>query len=234
MRHARGVRRFGFVAAAAAAALLGVEACSDAVSEGLVDAGTMLVDAGADGGLVDDAGRLLIDAGTSIQGGRSDVAAQIAAAFNSGSRIKMRVTLQKGADGSQYGGYPTPFDTMLNVDCSPGTAADGKTRCLPKSLTTVYGYFADSACTQPLALETNPCAPLPPFASQPVAASSCQAQASTRIFSVGAAHTAPLFTKSGTSCVATTSPEGWRHYRLGAEVPATSLVEFTESEPGVL
>lgn len=229
MSHAQGVRRFGFVAAAAATALVGAEACSDAVSEGLVDAGTMLVDAG-----VDDAGRLLIDAGASIRDSRSDVEAQIAASFKSGSRIKMRVTVQKGADGSQYGGYPTPFDTTLNVECGVGLAIDGKTRCLPKGLSTIYGYHADSACTQLLATETNPCASPLLFALQQVAPSSCQSIAGARVFSLGAAHTGPVFSKNSTSCVATSAPEGWRHYRLGAEVAAASLVEFTNAEAATL
>lgn len=240
MEHLRIVKRFAFVASAASAALLITEACSDVVSDTLVDAGAMLVDGGAGdgGGIMAEAGQLMLEAGTNIRDARSDVAAQVAAAFKSGSRIKMRVTVQQGADGSQYGGYPTPFDTTLNGDCSLGVAADGKTRCLPKNIAIQAAWFANGACTVPLAVDPYPCSSstAPTYASSTVPgnAFTCMPKTTTRIFTLGAAHTGSAYLKSGTACTATAVPKGWKAYSQGTEVAPATFVEFTDSAPETL
>lgn len=154
------------VSAGAAAGLMLVEACSDAAGHMLVEAGTAMMDAGAydddDGGMLSDAGGLLrdaggalVEAGSSLVDGGQDASAQpVASLYKSGSRIQMRVTMQNGADGSRYAGYPTPYDSQRNEGCSVTRTADGKVRCIPfaPALTANTPYFgtrdAPKSCTQ--------------------------------------------------------------------------------------
>src|SRR5688572_7304167 len=103
------VRRLAYLVTVSAAALMAVEACSDAVGDAMFDMGTKLADAGAgmrakDGGpldvgqMLEDAGQAIADAGGSLRDGRSDAVAQNSAGYKSGSRIEMRISVQTGAD----------------------------------------------------------------------------------------------------------------------------------------
>lgn len=236
MNQASGLRRFGFVVAAASAALLVVEACADGVGEMLVDAGTMLADAGSDGGLLTEAGQMFIEAGMNMRDAQTDVGAQAAANFKSGSRIQMRSALHAGTDGSQVATLPAPFDTMLNVGCVVQLASDGKLRCIPawpNAAQLVSGNFADAQCTQRVA--AHPCSDLTPtYATETFGSPSCASgnwHQSTKVFRLGAEYTGTIYNRGSASspCAATVPASGWRAFVVGAEVPATSFVEFTSA-----
>ena len=64
----------------------------------------------------------------------------------SGTRLK--ASYYAGADGSKQ--FASWHDSQRNEDCYFQTAADGTTRCMP--IAAAASYFADSKCTQPLAL----------------------------------------------------------------------------------
>lgn len=84
----------------------------------------------------------------------------------SGTRLKRYASQQTTADGAQV---TTPVawfrDMKLGVDCRFQRAEDGKSRCLPSSLTAMdvlninlYSgslYYLDSACTQKIVASTS-------------------------------------------------------------------------------
>lgn len=226
--------RLAFVSLAAGGALMVFEACSEPVGKMLVDAGTVLVDAGADSGgsladageLMRDAGLALTEAGSGVRDGGADAAAQGAVSqFKSGSRIEMRVPIQKGADGSQYAGYPAPYDTERKEACSVMKMADGSIRCAPAAM---YGYavfFADAGCSQRITLSgKGGCTP-PAYIYEPP--TSCGA--GPRLFMRGA-KAATLFAGSPSACTEQTNIYATTNdfYLFGAEIPPSAFVEFTD------
>jgi len=146
-------KRFLRLSAAAALGLLIADACSVPAGEAMMHAGEAMMDGGS---LVDEAGQLLRDAGAAMAGGDAashDAAAQSGQEHSkSGSRIEMRMTLQKGSDGSVYAGVPVPFDTQLNTACYPTRTTDGTIRCTPPAMYLQPSYFADAACSQRVTL----------------------------------------------------------------------------------
>src|SRR5690606_29553767 len=109
-------------------------------------------------------------------------------------RIKMRVL--STPDGAKvFHGW---FDSQRNEDCTFQRAADDMTRCLPSSVAYDYGtYYADAACTIPVALwQYAGCSP-PPY----VAVYSASAQCPTNppgiaIYTRGTTYTS-YYAKSG-------------------------------------
>jgi hypothetical protein len=73
-----------------------------------------------------------------------------AADFRDGTRLTF--PLWRTADGFSVR-QGTIHDRLLDVTCAFTHATDGKRRCLPTSLSSSSGAFADARCTQPLALE---------------------------------------------------------------------------------
>lgn len=85
-----------------------------------------------------------------------------------GTRLKMYKSVFTADDGTKI---TTPSyvyrDTVLNLDCTFQTAADGKQRCLPTynaadivSASATPAFFADSGCTRGLQFVLKPCAPI--------------------------------------------------------------------------
>lgn len=198
--------------------------------------------AGGDGSLVRDAGTMLrdagstlVDAGTAVHDAGADAMAQVASLFRSGSRIEMRVGVMKGADGSQWAGYPSLYDTARKEPCSLALTADGKQRCIP---TMGYGYitFGDAACTVEIfvnILSNGACTPKPAYLPKQEKVDSCGA-ASVRIFQAGAEHLGTIYTKNGASCTASIRVDAYRYYTFGSEIPASSFVEFTDGGVEIL
>lgn len=197
--------------------------------------GSLLADAGA---AMRDAGAAVRDAGMAAHDAGSEAMAQVASLFRSGSRIEVRVAISKGADGSQSAGYPSLFDTQIGAPCSVSVTVDGKQRCVPTGAYVVY--YADANCTTQLAYDTAPSAcgtSAPSFArlAEDINITGCAVSA-VRVFRVGAAHTGKVYGGAPNSCVDVSGSvsKPWRPYRLGAEVPAASFVEFTDAGHEVL
>lgn len=228
--------RFVYIAFAAATALLTLEACRASAGQAVMGMGDIL-DAGANlagdaAQALHDAGQALSDAGKTMRDGGSEAGAQSTGpSARSGSRIEVRVPVQDGADGSRTVGSPQLFDKARNEACSPGIAADGKTRCLPTIVAYLAGgYFANTGCSEKLhASPPSPCgaAAMPQYLHEPIA-SGCYAGA-LRVMVVGAEHEGAIYTGTPANCVAATRPAGYKFYLPGSEVPASSFVEFTSA-----
>jgi hypothetical protein len=139
----------------------------------------------------------------------------------SGTRI--RAVYLNGTDGSRaFDGW---HDAQLGVDCSFVPAADGLTRCLPSGGPTVGNYYADAACTEPLASPCGGAAQAGSYATGLVP-SSCPPLWS--VYSVSVAN--PLVNPAMVyalfaapdGCTAVTAPMG-TFYGV-TEVPASSFV----------
>lgn len=149
----------------------------------------------------------------------------------SGTRLTSHEATWTGTDGSSYvtpsfGGF---HDTLLNVDCSAMTAADGLTRCLPTNTATIIdGYYATSTCqpTTRVAFAVD-CQAAPTYALRSVLSTDvCPSEYRYSIFRVGASTTA--YTLSGPSCVTFTLP-GYTAYLTDPELAPTTFVSFTVS-----
>ncbi|AKV04360.1 hypothetical protein AKJ09_11023 [Labilithrix luteola] len=145
----------------------------------------------------------------------------------SGSRLKRRV--YKGADGSQqFAGW---FDSERNENCDIHTAADGKLRCLPASFVFANSsYFSDSNCAFPIYIGTKGCTP-PAAYSVDGGGQTCNRGYVIR--PIGTAFTSPNFyLKNGAACVSQDASawlSAYDLYSTGAEIPASSFFEVTES-----
>lgn len=111
-----------------------------------------------------------------------------------------------------------------DTECRAALAEDGKRRCLPTALGPVH-YYADAACTKPVAFSS--CAAEPsPFAYEYVDANVCARQ--LRIRSRGPKVDVPalFFRFPGSDCVPRDKPAGVvDFYAVGDPVPASEFVE---------
>lgn len=109
-----------------------------------------------------------------------------------------------------------------NVGCATYYAAgDGSRRCIPAGEGTISGYYADAACTQKLAAVTNGCSP-----TRLNEYESCVSR--MRVFAAGTTFSGQAYTKSGTTCVASTVAANFTLYRVGAEIPPSAMAPLTE------
>jgi hypothetical protein len=164
--------------------------------------------------------------GSDAPGGGSGSGSDPLADYRSGTRIKMQVlTTPDGA--KQFNGW---FDTQRNESCAFQLASDGVTRCLPGTLS--FSIFTDSTCTVrgAEALSSLACA-VAYVAAPPVFTSACPiAVQFGAIFSAIQVNPTPttVFTKSGTSCVATTVAAGLVVFVAGGpEIPPSSFQSAT-------
>lgn len=142
------------------------------------------------------------------------------AVYQSGTRLKMRTLVT--ADGARaFLGWR---DTQLNLDCGFSVAGDGRTRCLPSGNASYSGYFADSACTQPLAQASVAAGCVPTLAWR-MDPNSCQYL--LRVYAIGAEFTGPTV-YVGAACTSTAAAPYGRFFSVGAEVPPSTYVEATE------
>ncbi len=153
----------------------------------------------------------------------------------SGNRLVSNQQQWSGADGSSYA--PTAgvfFDQTLGVNCTPGTKADGTLRCLPSQIAFAHSdHFADAACTQEIAYYTTSCADGPGAPKYIVKwttdANSCVT--GEQYYQAGSAFTGgTYYYKSSTGTCSSASNSGtWQYVYVGAAVPATDFVKFTQT-----
>lgn len=141
--------------------------------------------------------------------------------FVAGSRLTQPVAELTGDDGSTYRQRGLVHDQQLGVDCWIGKASDGKMRCLP-TMAPVSSYFADAACTAPLAT-IDGCADPPKYASETIAG---ECGAMLRIRSIGGEHSGGIYQKAGATCVMGSRIPQWKYYGVGPEVPVSTFVAF--------
>ncbi|HVV82997.1 MAG TPA: hypothetical protein VHE35_07945 [Kofleriaceae bacterium] len=142
--------------------------------------------------------------------------------YQSGARLKMRVgTTPDGA--KTFLGWR---DTMRDEDCAFAIAADGAQRCLPGAAATYTTdlFWGDAACTT-VHLATT-AAGCPVVSGYARGVTTCAPFRFT-VYSLGAHYTGSVYVKSGAVCTLYTGQA--EYYLLGAEVPADSFVEATES-----
>jgi hypothetical protein len=166
--------------------------------------------------------------GPSIMDVLTDPVPEAAADPNqSGTRLK--VNYYAGTDGSKQSA-DSMHDTMLNIDCSFRTMSDGTLRCAPIGGASGVGfYFADSACSQQLAMAASGCTPTNAYAN--VTSSTCGGYLAVYTLS-GAYSGASYYLKSGTNCLGPTSTSGSTFYTVGAEQPPSTFVQATmQMEP---
>jgi hypothetical protein len=75
-----------------------------------------------------------------------------------GERLKAKYVV--GADGSWYQ-VNMWHDTALNDECFYQSLPNGETRCTPPA--PVWNAYIDSACTKPIYIYNNTCAPVPKY-----------------------------------------------------------------------
>jgi hypothetical protein len=172
-------------------------------------------------------------AGQGGLGGIMDPVPDANAEPKSGTRLKARMLI--GEDGSRQWNYGW-HDSQRDEDCTFTLASDGVMRCLPMTAAASAvgsGYFADAACSQPLAFVAvvGPCngntqkPPKSAYRAGPL----CGATYSYEIYEVGAAFDgATIYVKSGASCLSTPTPASYAYYALGTQVPASSFVGAIE------
>jgi|CXWL01.1.fsa_nt_gi hypothetical protein len=118
------------------------------------------------------------------------------------------------------------YDSSLGRQCYATTAGDGQLRCLPNEDAAVDAYFADAACTQPVAIQYSATGGCPPR----WAARYNEAECPQRVYAyrLGAQFTGQLYEKpAGGVCVTRASSPNARYWRVtGEELPA-NLVPLT-------
>ena len=152
----------------------------------------------------------------------------LAEGFKSGSRLKLR--FWEGADGSRQ--FLNFFDTQLQTDCWVGSrrTSDGKIRCLPAPVGTLY--FSDAACKTPAVLAVaKDVDPQPKIAS--VSGMNDVAEQYALMGLVNAPTTTTYrggFGFPGTGdggCGESAVPAGANYYQVGAPMAPSSFVEMT-------
>ncbi len=149
-------------------------------------------------------------------------------ANQSGTRLKVQRNV--GSDGSSS--FVSLYDSQLKTACGWMAASDATTRCLPDSganfgtvtlpstVAQANVYFADPACSVPLAASGS-CTP-PTYATI-LSSSSCPT--TERVFSVAGPYSGTVYW--GSPCTATTSTGAAKLYSLGAELPPAMFVQAT-------
>ncbi len=143
------------------------------------------------------------------------------------SGTRLRAHIFDGGGGALY--FLNWQDTQLDTACTFETADDGVVRCMPSGVV-IGDYFADPACTQPVAAVG--CGPLPPLASGVVTATGgCGAAGGgVSAFAVDATTvTSPLYSLGTGSCQPAVSPVGSTFYSVHP-VPTSMFVAAHESD----
>jgi hypothetical protein len=153
------------------------------------------------------------DGGT---GGSAEVQGQ---GFVSGPRLRAKYYL--GTDGSkQFHGW---YDSQRQEDCFYVTATDGTRRCMPVDYSAKFGsYFADAACTQPLAVKVSACA-VGKYATRTTAPDLCVHNAQNEVALVGPAFVGQIYLFDGAGCL----PGGAQEPHTITVLAPTEFVEAT-------
>jgi hypothetical protein len=178
---------------------------------------------GGSGGFLPDGG---YPPGTGGSGGGMIAEAQ---AEQSGTRVKARRI--RGVDGSsQFEGW---VDTARGEECGFYRTTEGKRRCLPNgpSVRDSNGdYFADPACTVPVAWTDSLCAPLKYVF---VDGDDPQSQHCGGAYEVISVHQAvpvtEVYSLNSTGCELDTGHDEQSAYAAGNMIPLTDFVEAQSS-----
>jgi hypothetical protein len=157
--------------------------------------------------------------------------------MTAGSRLTPLSVAWVGADGSRLAPDPGMFrDTQLNVVCNVQLASDGEWRCLPANVDTApvqAGYFADSGCQAPAAVNIySPYGCTPKYITEVVTGTQfCTEYYLTvgylRVFALGASLTNFYQKDSSGACVPYAYAYPYPVYALGAEILPSTFVRFT-------
>lgn len=142
-----------------------------------------------------------------------------AEAAEDGSRLKvMRIA---SADGLKVptGGV---WDSQLNIECFRSMAEDGAFRCLPRLRMNILNLFADSGCTQAVS-SWDQCDSAPEYMVNSYRDNNCIV---SRIWRTGP-EVDKVYVKSGNDCIEAVGQSDYRHFRVGAAVPASSFAELS-------
>jgi hypothetical protein len=153
-----------------------------------------------------------------------------------GSRISVTSEQLVGADGTATTPTNTRYrDEKLGTDCSLRPAADGIWRCIPTDVASTASplWFADAACTNPLAtVWIRDRSGIPSYALQETRSvtGTCEINR-LHVFFLGPEYgaTQPVFYAGSGKCMASRN-DSYRYFTFGAEVPPTDFVAFVESE----
>ncbi len=142
--------------------------------------------------------------------------------FESGSRLKTRTLI--ATDGAQL--PEGLYDSQLQTNCGFQLASDGVLRCLPIT-SAMQVYFTNAACSLPVALLGAGCSSAP-FVTLSNGIG-CGGNVEYDAYQVGAIVSvpAPVFIKSGQSCVGPLGPYPGPFYAVTI-VPPSSFVQATE------
>jgi hypothetical protein len=151
---------------------------------------------------------------------------------SSGTRLTALIKSYVGADGSSYNPPAYSFrDETLDLDCSMKLASDGAQRCLPSLALGTLGpsYFTNATCTTPaVCLARGQCA-----TDLPMYASTYQITCGELIyqyFNYGA-EVGVIYSNAAGICTQVSNQvlyDTYQFFPLGAEVPPTTFVAFTE------
>ncbi len=188
------------------------------------------------GSILGDSSSLMSMADAVIDAVTDPVSTASADQPTSGTRLKAQWYV--GSDGSkaQAGWY----DSQLQVNCGFETASDGTTRCLPQPtpfaataaepvVAATGVYYADSACTEPVAGAYAACQPQYAYLGT---YGTC-GQVSYTIYSIGeqvsSYYTGGALADGGKTCstTATAVPAGYAYFTLGVVVPPSTFVQAT-------
>jgi hypothetical protein len=156
-------------------------------------------------------------AASGFESGSTSVPAGPYDGFASGSRIQLKTIT--GSDGAR--GQGPWHDAQLGIDCYFYLAGDGAYRCIPYEMGYAGTYYADAACSTPLAY-AGCAAPL--FAESIKACGS----GGTTYYEVGGVYGGATYVM-GSTCVAVTQPT-LTLYTVGAVVPASAFALGTLAE----
>jgi|GEM_PF-5810776 len=199
---------------------------------------------GHDAGLLAEAAQGLVDAGTAMMDAAReqvpDAQADMPLTATSGSRIKLRRTTNVGSDGTRYEEpWLSYYDSTLGVSCQMLATTDGKQRCvpMPSASANVAARFADARCTVRLALMRGTCnAPTYAYGSDDTTTTQCEGtgmevtRSTYRFYRLNGAHTGQEYGKDNQGvCKANAATEGYWSYLLGAEMQPSEFVEFTST-----
>ncbi len=147
----------------------------------------------------------------------------------SGSRLKVRTTIYRGADGYEQPTFSILDSERDNEECYPGgfAASDGALRCLPiPSAISGTNYFTEATCTvaKPVAVVPSTSITTPKY----IYVSSTANGTARYAFFTAAQYGGQVFSGSSASCSQVQFP-GSTLYTTGTEIAPTSFVEITKT-----
>lgn len=134
-----------------------------------------------------------------------------------------RIQLIEDASGDATSTEAYVYDSQLGVECGPLPAADGVTRCLPRTPPAVQHLFSDAGCTVPLPLIADnraQCASLPPIVfAEDFTSETCGSR--VHVYNVGPTYTGPVYTGTPAQCDPYVGNQAL--YQVGSEVDPTTF-----------